>query len=144
VGRLRGRLARLLKEAGKGAVVLEQRDGTRRYFSEMAVLREKFLAECDLLIRGEPPKDSSGVISAVLGATDRSRQEFERRFGRVVGMEARIVASAQRGGWAETYTLLADGTVEKIRYEGEEAERIRLEARCADAPGSRGVSDLSE
>jgi hypothetical protein len=143
VGRLRGRLARLRKEAGKGAVVLEQRDGTRRYFSEMAVLREKFLAECDL-IRGEPPKDSSGVISAVLGATDRSRQEFEQRFGRVVGMEARIVASAEQGGWAETYSLLADGTVEKIHYQGEEAERIRLEAHHAGAPGSRGVSDLSE
>jgi hypothetical protein len=143
VGGLRGRLARLREKAGKGVVVLEQRDGARRYFSEMAVFREKFLAQCDL-IRGEPPKDSSGVISAVLGATDRSRQEFEQRFGRVVGMEARIVASAERGGWAETYTLLADGTVEKLRYEGEEAERIRLEVRCADAPGSRGVSDLSE
>jgi hypothetical protein len=140
---LRARLARLREKAGKGAVILEQRDGTRRYFSEMAVLREKFLAECDL-IRGEPPKDSSGVIAAVLGATDRSRQEFEQRFGQVVGMEVRIVASQEQGGWVETFTLLADGTVKKLRYQGEEAERIRLEARCAAAPGSRGVSDLSE
>ena len=143
MGGLRGRLARLREKAGKGAVVLVQRDGTRRYFSQRDVFCEKFLAQCDL-IRGQPPKDSSGVISAVLGATDRSRQEFERRFGRVVGMEVRIVASQEQGGWAETFTLLADGTVEKIRYEGEEAERIRLEARCADAPGSRGVADLSE
>jgi hypothetical protein len=59
-------------------------------------------------------------------------------------MEARIVASAEQGGWAETYSLLADGTVEKIHYQGEEAERIRLEAHHAGAPGSRGVSDLSE
>jgi hypothetical protein len=102
-----------------------------------------FLARCDL-IKGQPPKDSSGVISAVLHATDQSRQRFEQRFGRVVGMQARIVASAEQGGWAQTYTLLANGTVERIHYEGEEAERSRLEARCADAPGSRGVSDLSE
>jgi hypothetical protein len=140
---LRQRLARLRKVAGKGAVVLEQRDGPQRYFSEMDALRETFLAQCDL-IKGQPPEDSSGVIYAVLGATDRSRQEFERRFGRVVGMEVRIVASAEQGGWAETYSLLADGTVEKIHHDGEEAERIRLEVRHAGAPGSRGVSDLSE
>ena len=141
---LKGRLSKLLKEAEDGAVVVRLRDGSTRYFEEMDVLRETFLAQCDL-IKGQPPEDSSGVISAVLGATDRSRQEFEQRFGQVVGMEARIVASAERGGWAETYTLLADGTVEKIHYdEGEEAERIRLEARCAAAPGLRGVSDLSE
>ena len=140
---LRDQLRRLRKEAGKGAVLIETKHGSTRAFTEQQVLREMFLARCDL-IKGQPPKDSSGVISAVLYATDQSRQRFEQRFGRVVGMQARIVASAEQGGWAQTYTLLANGTVERIHYEGEEAERIRLEARCADAPGSRGVSDLSE
>jgi hypothetical protein len=145
VGRLRGRLARLQKEAGKGAVVLEQRDGTRRYFSEMDALRETFLLSCDL-IKGQPPRDSSGVIAAVLNATDQSRADFEQRFGQVVGMQVRVVESAEQGGWAETFTLLADGSVEKVHHAGDspEAERIRNEARHEDAPGSRGVSDLSE
>jgi hypothetical protein len=142
---LRERLARLRKEAGKGAVVVHLEDGGVRYFSEMAVLRETFLAQCDL-IRGRPPKDSSGVIAAVLGATNPSRQEFEQRFGRVLGMEVRIVEGAERGGWAETFTLLADGTVAKVRHEGgsPEAERIRAEVHHAGALGSRGASDLSE
>ena len=143
MGGLKQRLARLRKAAGKGAVVVDLEGGGRRYFPEMDVLRETFLAQCDL-IRGEPPKDSSGVIAAVLAATPASRRSFEEKYGRVIGMEVRIVASAERGGWAETFTLLADGTVEKIHHEGEEAERIRLEARCVGAPGSRGVSDLSE
>ena len=144
MGGLRQRLARLRKAVGKGAVVLEQRDGPRRYFSEMDVFRETFLAECDL-IRGQPPKDSSGVIAAVLAATPESRRSFEEKYGRVVGMEVRIVACAEQGCWTETYSLLADGSVEKVHHEGEEAERrIRLEARCADAPGSWGVPDLSE
>jgi hypothetical protein len=141
---LRDQLRRLRKEAGKGAVIVETKDGSNRAFTEQQVLREMFLARCDL-IKGQPPKDSSGVISAVLNAADQSRRRFEQRFGQVLGMEVRIVASQEQGGWAETTTLLADGTVEKIHYdEGEEAERIRLEARCAGAPGSRGVSDLSE
>jgi hypothetical protein len=74
----------------------------------------------------------------VLGATDRSRQEFEQRFGVVVGMGVHIVESAKRGGWAETYALLADGTVQKVHREGgsPEAERIRNEARQRVGPGS--------
>ena len=143
---LRDQLRRLRKEAGKGAVLVETKDGSNRStraFTEQQVLREVFLARCDL-IKGQPPKDSSGVISAVLNATDQSRRRFEQRFGQVLGMEVRIVASQEQGGWAETFTLLADGTVEKLHYEGEESERIRLEARCAAAPGLRGVSDLSD
>jgi hypothetical protein len=132
VGRLRGRLARLLKEAGKGAVLLETKDGATRAFSEQRVLCEMFLAQCDL-IKGQSPEDSSGVIAAVLAATPQSRESFEERFGVVVGMEVRIVASREQGGWAETYTLLADGSVEKLHYEGEEAERIRQEARQSHA-----------
>ncbi len=127
---LRWRLARLRKEAGKGVVVLEQRDGTRRYFSEMDALRETFLLSCDLF-KGQPPKDASGVIAAVLGATDQSRREFERRFGQVVGMEVHIVGP----DWVEAHTLLEDGSVGRT-FRGPEAERARCEAR--------GVEDLSD
>ena len=141
---LKDRLRKLRQEAEEGAVVIHLKDGRAVCFEEVDAFKEMFLAQCDLF-KGQPPRDSSGVIAAVLGATDRSRQEFERVFGPVVGMQVRIVASQEQGGWAETTTLLADGTVEKIHYdEGEEVERIRLEARCAGAPGSRGVSDLSE
>ena len=143
MGRLRGRLARLRKEAGKGVVLVETKDGSTRAFTEQQVLREMFLCQVDLL-KGQPPRDPSGVISAVLHATPESRRAFEDKYGRVVGMEVRIVASAEQGCWTETYSLLADGSVEKVHHEGEEAERIRLEARCADAPGSRCVPDLSE
>ena len=137
MGRLRGRLARLQKEAGKGAVVLEQRDGVRRYFSEMDALRETFLAQCDL-IKGQPPKDSSGVISAVLHATDKSRQRFEQRFGQVVGMQVRIVASAEQGGWAETYTLSESGEVERTYHEGGSPQDERIGAGAMHAVQDSG------
>jgi hypothetical protein len=125
-------------------VLVETKDGSTRAFTEQQVLRETFLAQCDL-IKGQPPKDSSGVIAAVLNATNQSRADFEQRFGQVVGMEVRIVDSAEQGGWAETFTLLADGSVEKVHHEGgsTEAARIGTGTRHA-APGSRGVSDLSE
>jgi hypothetical protein len=53
-------------------------------------------------------------------------------------MGVHIVESAKRGGWAETYTLLADGTVQKVHHEGgsPEAERIRNEARQRVGPSS--------
>ena len=130
MGGLRQRLARLRKEAGKGAVLVETKDGSTHAFTEQQVLRETFLARCDL-IKGQPPKDSSGVIAAVLGATDRSRQEFERRFGVVAGMEVHIVGP----DWVEAHTLLEDGSVGR-KFRGPEAEHARREAR--------GVEDLSE
>ncbi len=128
---LRDQLRRLRERAGKDAVILEQRDGSRRYFSELDAFKETFLAQCDLF-RGEPPKDSSGVIAAVLGATDQSRREFEQRFEQVVGMEVHIVGP----DWVEAHTLIEDGTVETTRHEGEEAERKKADVR--------GVEDLSE
>jgi hypothetical protein len=135
---LRGRLARLRKEAAKGAVLVETKDGSTRVFTEQQVLRETFLAQCDL-IKGQPPKDSSGVIAAVLNATPESRRAFEERFGPIT-MEARIIAP----DWVEVYSLGETGAVEKVRHEAEDAERMRQEARHAGAPGWRGVPDLSE
>ena len=131
MGGLRGRLARLREKVGKGAVLVEQRDGTRRYFSEMAVFREKFLAQCDL-IRGQPPKDSSGIIAAVLAATPESRQEFEQRFGRVLGKEVHIIST----DFVEVRSFTECGTLEKVRHTGVEAERIRQEVRRNAAGGS--------
>ena len=129
MGGLKGRLARLHKEAGKGAVLVETKDGSTRAFTEQQVLREMFLCRVDLL-KGKNPEDEYGVISTVLAASPASRRRFEQRFGVVVAnMRVHIVASAEQGGWAETYSLLTDGSVEKIRHEGEEAERIRTEAR---------------
>ena len=127
---LKGRLDKLRREAEEGAVVIRLRDGTARYFEEMDVLRETFLAQCDLF-KGQPPKGSSGVIAAVLGATDRSRADFERRFGVVAGMEVHIVGP----DWVEAHTLLEDGSVGRT-FRGPEAERARREAR--------GVEDLSD
>jgi Zn/Cd-binding protein ZinT len=52
-------------------------------------------------------------------------------------MEARVVAADYQGGWAEVYTLLEDGTVERVYHEGgsEEAERIRQEAQQRNTAG---------
>ena len=127
---LKERLRRLRQEAEEGIVVIRLRDGTARYFDEVDVFKELFLAQCDLF-RDQPPKDSSGVIAAVLGATPESRREFERRFGAVVGMEVHVVGP----DWVEAHTLLDDGTVGRT-FRGPEAERARREAR--------GVEDLSD
>ena len=127
---LTDQLRRLRKEAG-GAVLRLDEHGSTRAFTEQQVLREMFLAWCDL-IKGQPPKDSSGVISAVLAATPESRQRFDQSFGRVVGMEVRIISA----DWVDAYALRADGTVERTRHEGEEAERMRQEARQHVGHGS--------
>jgi hypothetical protein len=49
-------------------------------------------------------------------------------------MEARIIAP----DWVEAYSLTETGAVEKVRHEGEEAERICQEVKRGGAPGSRG------
>ncbi len=127
MGRIRGRLQRLKREASKDAVLIRQRDGTVRTFDVMTVWTEMFLTQFDLF-KGES-RDSE-VLSAVRGATPESRAEFEERFGPIT-MTARIIAGAYEGALVEVFNLQEDGTVERIYHEGgsEEAERIRQEAQ---------------
>ncbi len=124
---LRGRLGHLWREARKGAVVLQMRDGSSRAFTDMEAWSEMFLAQTDLF-KGE--SYDSEVLRAVRAATPESRREFEEKYG-PIEMEARSVASNEEGGWAEVFELLEDGTVKRTFHEGgsEEAERIRREAR---------------
>ena len=124
---LRGRLRKLKREAEEGSVVVRLRDGTTRYFEDMDVFAEMFLAKVDLF-KGVTP--DSEVLDAVRGATPESREAFEREYG-PIEMEARIVAPEADGGWVEVYALLEDGTVKRAYHEGgsPEAERIRAEAR---------------
>ncbi len=119
-------MRRLKREAEEGAVVVRLRDGTARYFEDMDVFAEMFLADMDLL-RGVS-RDSE-VLDAVRGATPESREAFEREYG-PVEREMRIIAPPADGGWVEVYSLSEDGRVGKVRHEGgsPEAERLRREA----------------
>lgn len=132
---LRHQLRRLRERAGKGAVVLEQRDGTRRYFEDMECFSEMFLAQTSLF-KGEA-RDSE-VLRAVRNATPESRQKFEAKYG-PIEKRGRIICPVVDGGWVEVFELLEDGTVRRTFHEGdsEEAARIRQEARqrtALDAP----------
>ena len=64
-------------------------------------------------------------------ATPESRRAFEERFGPIT-LGARIIGP----DWVEAHTLLEDGTVETVRHEGEEAERIKTVVRQNAAGGS--------
>jgi hypothetical protein len=133
---LRDRLRKLEKAATEGAVVLRQRTGGVRAFSEMDVEMEIFLARTALL-RGNALE--SEVLNAVRNATPESRAAFLERFGfgEELTMEARIIAPDAEGGWVEVDRLLVDGTVETVRHEGgtEEALRMKCEA-LASGPGA--------
>jgi hypothetical protein len=118
---LRGRLNKLRQEAEDGAVVVHLKDGTARYFEDMDVATEMFLAKM-ALFRDEVP--DSPVLDAVRAATPESRKAFEEKYG-PIEMSVAIVDP----DWAEVITLLEDGTVQKTRHEGDEAENIREEAR---------------
>jgi hypothetical protein len=133
VGGVRGRLRRLAREAKEGAVLLHQRDGSVRGFDAMEVDMEMFMARCELFMGNSY---QSEVLEAVRGATPESKAAFEEQFGEI-SFEAKIIAAEYEGGWVEVYTLLEDGTVERVYHEGgsEEAERIRQEARQHNTAG---------
>ena len=118
---LRDRLHKLTKAAEDAAVVVRLRDSGARYFEEMEVFKQLFLAQMDLC-KGVVP--DSPVLDAVRGATPESRRAFEERFGPIT-LEARIIGS----DGVEVHTLTETGEVQAVRHEGEEAERIRTEAR---------------
>jgi len=118
---LRDRLRKLTKAAEDAAVVVRLRDSGARYFEEMEVFKQLFLAQMDLF-KGVVP--DSPVLDAVRGATPESRRAFEERFGPIT-LEARIIGS----DGVEVHTLTETGEVQAVRHEGEEAERIRTEAR---------------
>ena len=124
---LRDRLRKLKREAEEGAVVIRLRDGGARYFDDNTVWSEMFLAKMDLFRKRS---HDSEVLEAVRNATPESRDAFEREYGPIT-MSVGVICPEKDGGWVEVYTLLEDGTVEKVRHEGgsEEAERIRREAR---------------
>ena len=125
---LKDRLKKLRREAEEGAVVVHLKDGTARYFDDMDVFSEMFLAKM-ALFRGEVP--DSEVLDAVRNATPESRRAFEDEYG-PIEMSVAIVAT----DWADVITLLEDGTVETVRHEGEEAEEIKAEARRKAQGGS--------
>lgn len=129
---LRDRLRKLKREAEDGAVVVRLRDGTARYFEDMDVFAEMFLAEMDLL---KGVSRDSEVLDAVRNATPESREAFEREYG-PIEREVRIIAPPADGGWVEVYRLSEDGAVGKVRHEGgsPEAERMRREALQGQAP----------
>jgi hypothetical protein len=133
VGGVRGRLRRLAREAKEGAVLLHQREGSVRGFDAMEVDMEMFMARCELFMGNSY---QSEVLEAVRGATPESKAAFEEQFGEI-SFEAKIIAAEYEGGWVEVYTLLEDGTVERVYHEGgsEEAERIRQEARQHNTAG---------
>jgi hypothetical protein len=133
VGGVRGRLRRLAREAKEGAVLLHQRDGSVRGFDAMEVDMEMFMARYELFMGNSY---QSEVLEAVRGATPESKAAFEEQFGEI-SFEAKIIAAEYEGGWVEVYTLLEDGTVERVYHEGgsEEAERIRQEARQHNTAG---------
>ena len=124
---LRDQLRRIQREVRGSAVLVRLRDGTSRVFTDQEAYAEMFLCQLDLF-SGEVR--SSEVLDAVRSATPESRREFEEEYGPIT-MTATILASAAEGGGAEVFTLLEDGTVERVYYEGgsEEAERLRLEAQ---------------
>ncbi len=124
---LKGRLRKLRKETEEGAVAVRLRDGGTRYFEEMDVLAELFLAQTELFRGGAR---ESEVLDAVRKATPESRAAFEERFEPIT-MTATIICPVVDGGWVETFDLLEDGTVKRTYHEGgsPEAERIRTEAR---------------
>ncbi len=124
---LREQLRRLKREASRGAVLVHQRDGTTRAFDVMTIWRETFLTRLDLL-RGEARR--SEVFDAVRNATERSRRNFEQRYGPIV-MNEHVVESNRDDAWVKEYRLLEDGSIEKTFYEGgsEEARRVLQEAR---------------
>jgi hypothetical protein len=144
---VRGRLRRLARLAQEGAVLLHLRDGSVRAFDAMEVGIEMFMARCELFMGNSY---QSEVLEAVRGATPESRVAFEEQFGEI-SFEAHIIAAAYQGGWVEVYTLLEDGTVERVYHEGgsEEAERIRQEASQHNTAGpvdpiGNAAEDLSD
>jgi hypothetical protein len=126
MGNLKSRLERAERESD--AVIIELKDGTHRIFDKMEVWKQTFLAHTDVLCARQP---NSELLEAVLTATPASRQRFEKEYGPLIGYSAHIIASEAEGGWVEAHTLLEDGMVKTVRYEGgsEEAKRIRLEAQ---------------
>ena len=124
---LRDQLRRLKRDVRESAVLIRLRDGATRIFSDQEAYAEMFLCQLDLFC-GEVR--FSEVLDAVRNATPESPREFEEEYGPIT-MTATILASAAEGGWAEVFTLLEDGTVERVYHEGgsAEAERLWLEAQ---------------
>jgi len=120
---LRGRIKKLTQQAEEGAVLIKLRDGSTRAFTVLEVQKEIFLAKY-ALAREEARQ--SPVLEAVRQATPESRAAFEAQHGTITP-SLHIVASSEQGGWIEVYKLEEDGTVTKVRHEGEEAERLREE-----------------
>jgi hypothetical protein len=124
---LRDQLRRLQRDVRGAAVLIRLRDGTTQIFSDQEAYAEMFLCQLDLFSGEARPSE---VLDAVRNATPESRREFEEEYGPIT-MTSTILASVEDGGWAEVFTLLEDGTVERVCHEGgsEEAERLRLEAQ---------------
>ena len=121
---LKGRLRRVAREAEGDGIMLRQKDGTTRVFDAMEVNAQMFLAQMDLFTTSEPRIDNE-VLEAVRGATPESRQAFEERFGPITFSGA-VVSGEAGEGWVEVYTLDETGVVEKVRYEGDSEEAIRI------------------
>jgi hypothetical protein len=113
----RQRLRRLKERAEDGAVSVRQRDGSLRYFEEMHVRAEMFLASCELW---RDTARESDVLDAVRGAAPESRAAFEERFG-PIRMVNYVVGSGS-GGWVEMKLLTEDGEVLRAMYDAASSE----------------------
>jgi hypothetical protein len=142
---LRNRLRRLERAARGGMDWLDLQNGTRFYFEPMQAHRDLFLERMDGfralagpdLSEGpyEPPQEPPPAPpppesrTALAKATPESLRRFEERYG-PAEPECGVIHD---DGRVTVRRMALDESVETAILEGEEAERIRREAREGSA-----------
>jgi hypothetical protein len=144
---LRDRLRRLQKAVRGDRDWLDLQDGSRYYFEPLEAHRDLFLERMDVLrafagpdlsdgpsepeVREPAPEqDVSELRAALAKATPESLRRFEERYG-PAEHECSVIHD---DGRVTTRRMALDGSVETAVLEGEEAERIRREARGEPYP----------
>ncbi len=138
---LRDRLRRLQKAARGGMDWLDLSDGSRYYFEPMEAHKALFLEKTDVLRAFAGPDLSDGatetepepphephvpeIRAALAKATPESLRRFEEHYGPV----EHVCGVVHDDGRVTIRRMALDGSVETALLEGEEAERIRREAR---------------
>ena len=145
---MRSRLRRLQRAARGDLDHLDLRDGSRYFFEPMEAHKALFLEQAngfralavEDLSEGpyEPPRDAqpaelpgmAELRTALAKATPESLARFEARYG-----PAEPECGVIHGDGSVTVCRMSlDGTVSATVLEGEEAERIRWEARGESYP----------